>query len=54
LQKPVKFEVSILKTGSSLRITIPKEIARYLGLAKGDKVSVYANDHRMITEKGEA
>lgn len=51
---PVKFEVSVMQVGSSLRITVPKEVASHLGLKKGDKVSMICDDsHAIIEKKGE-
>lgn len=47
----VKFSVSVIRVGSSLRITIPKEIARHLDLTKGDHVDVWCDDGRVIVEK---
>ena len=48
---PVKFEISVVLVGKSLKITIPVEIVRHLGLARGDKVHVYVDNNRMIVEK---
>jgi len=48
---PVKFEISVVQVGNSLKITIPKEISRHLGLAKGNTVYVYVDNSRMIVEK---
>jgi AbrB family looped-hinge helix DNA binding protein len=51
MQMPVKFEVSVMKVGSSLRITIPKEVAGHLGLKKGDTVSMWCDNAHVIIEK---
>ena len=49
---PVKFSVSVVLVGKSLKVTIPKEICQHIGLKKGDIVSMWADDHRVIVEKG--
>lgn len=49
---PVKFEVSVMQVGNSLRITIPKEIAKYLKLKKGDTVAMWADNSHIILESG--
>lgn len=48
---PVKFEVSVMQVGKSLRITIPKEIRKHLNLVKGDSVELWVNNHSIIMEK---
>lgn len=54
MQMPVKFEVSVMQVGSSLRITVPKEVAIHLGLKKGDIVSLWTdNDHAVMEKKTE-
>ena len=50
---PVKFEISVVLVGKSLKITIPIEIAKHLDLAKGDTVFIYVDNNRMIVEKKE-
>jgi len=52
MQMPVKFQVSVMQVGSSLRITVPKEVAAHLDLKKGDSVSLWVDDHHVILEKG--
>ena len=40
----VVFEVSVGKTGGSMRITVPPEIAKFLGgLEDGDRVEIAAD-----------
>jgi AbrB family looped-hinge helix DNA binding protein len=51
---PVKFELSIMQVGSSLRVTIPKEISKYLNLKKGDTVSMWIDNSHIIVEKKKA
>ncbi len=53
MEMPVKFEVSVMQVGSSLRITIPKEVASHLGLKKGSKVSMWADNNHVVIEKKE-
>ena len=48
---PVKFEVSVMQVGASLRITIPKEIGKHLSLEKGNMVELWVDNHRIIMEK---
>ncbi len=50
---PVKFEISVVLVGKSLKITIPMQIVKHLNLAKGDTVFIYVDDNRMIVEKKE-
>jgi AbrB family looped-hinge helix DNA binding protein len=53
MQMPVKFEVSVMQVGSSVRITIPKEVAAHLGLKKGDRVSLWTDNGHVVLEKKE-
>lgn len=48
---PVKFEISVVQVGKSLKITIPKEVARHLDLEKGDTVELWVDNQHMIVEK---
>ena len=48
---PVKFNVSVVQVGKSLKITVPKEICEYLGLKKGDTVSMWVDDSHLVVEK---
>ncbi|HVP16150.1 MAG TPA: AbrB/MazE/SpoVT family DNA-binding domain-containing protein [candidate division Zixibacteria bacterium] len=48
---PVKFEGSVMQVGNSLRITIPKEIAKHLNLDRGDAVELWVDNHSMMMEK---
>lgn len=41
---PVEFEVSLVQVGNSLRVTIPKEVVRALGLKKGQKLGLVLTD----------
>jgi AbrB family looped-hinge helix DNA binding protein len=48
---PVKFESSVMQVGNSLRITIPKEISKYLDIKKGDILELWTNNHNILIEK---
>ena len=48
---PVKFQVSVVLVGGSLKITVPKEVCQHLGLRKGDSVSLWVDNHHIIVEK---
>jgi len=48
---PVKFEVSVMQVGKSLRITIPKEIGKHLNLTKGDAIELWVDNHTILMEK---
>jgi AbrB family looped-hinge helix DNA binding protein len=51
VQVPVKFEVSVVLVGKSLKVTIPKEICEYIGLKKGDTVAMWADNSHIVIEK---
>lgn len=48
---PVKFEISVVLVGKSLKITIPKEMCKHLNLKKGDKVTMWADNSHAVIEK---
>ncbi len=48
---PVKFEIKVVQVGNSLKITVPKEIARHMSLKKGDVVSMWADNSHVVIEK---
>jgi len=50
---PVKFKIKVVQVGNSLRVTIPKEIAEFMKLRKGDIVEMWADDSHLIVEKGD-
>ena len=53
MEMPIKFEVSVMQVGNSLRITVPKEVALHLQIKKGDKLIMYSdNSHVVIEKKG--
>jgi len=52
---PIKFELSVMRVGNSLRITIPKEVAKHLQIGKGDTVELWVdNTHGVFKKKKEA
>jgi antitoxin component of MazEF toxin-antitoxin module len=48
---PVKFEVSVMQVGNSIRITVPKEIVKHIEIKKGDKVVMWTDNNHVIFEK---
>ena len=48
---PVVFEISAVKVGGSLRMTIPKEVATAMKIDKGDKLEVTMNNGEMVVRK---
>jgi hypothetical protein len=48
---PVKFKVSVVLVGKSLKVTIPKELCEHLKLKKGDLVEMWADNSHLILEK---
>ena len=48
---PIMFEISVVKVGGSLRMTIPKEIADAMKIDKGDKLEVTMNNGQMVVKK---
>ena len=54
MEVPVKFELSVMQVGNSLRITIPKEVAKHLELEKGDVVELWVDNQHIIVEKKKA
>lgn len=47
----VKFKVSVMQVGNSLRVTVPKELAAHLEIAKGDTLVMYADNSQVVLEK---
>jgi bifunctional DNA-binding transcriptional regulator/antitoxin component of YhaV-PrlF toxin-antitoxin module len=48
---PVKFKISVVLVGKSLKVTIPKELAEHLDLNKGDTVAMWADNSHVVLEK---
>ena len=51
---PVKFEISVVQVGRSLKTTIPVEIARHINLKKGDVVLMWVDNNHIMIQKKEA
>jgi len=51
MQMPIKFAVSAMQVGTSIRITLPKEVREHLNVQKGDKIVMYADNSHVIIEK---
>ncbi|MCP8321958.1 MAG: AbrB/MazE/SpoVT family DNA-binding domain-containing protein [archaeon] len=47
----MKIKVKVVKVGNSLRMTIPKDIVREMGLKAGDQLLVSLTDSQMLVEK---
>ena len=47
----MKTQQILTKHGTSLRITIPKEIGKHLNLVKGNLVELWVDNHRIVMEK---
>ena len=50
---PVEFDISVMQVGNSLRVTIPKELAKHLGVQKGSKLVMYADNSHVVIRKPE-
>jgi bifunctional DNA-binding transcriptional regulator/antitoxin component of YhaV-PrlF toxin-antitoxin module len=50
---PIKFEVSVMQVGSSLRITVPRQVAKHLDIKKGDKLVMYSDNSHVVLAKKE-
>ena len=48
---PVKFRISVVLVGKSLKVTIPKELVEHLTLKKGDTVVMWADNSHVVLEK---
>jgi putative transposon-encoded protein len=52
MEMPVEFEIKVVQVGNSLKITVPKEMAKHVGLKKGNTVIMWAdNGHVLIKKK---
>lgn len=51
MEMTIKFGLSDMQVGNSLRITIPKEVAKHLKLKKGHTVQLWVDNKHMIVEK---
>jgi putative addiction module antidote len=50
---PIKFELSVMQVGNSLRVTIPKEVAKHLDIQKGDTVEMWVDNSTILMKKKE-
>ena len=48
---PIEFEVKVNRVHGSLRMTIPKEVAKSLSIREGDVILVGLNDSIMTVRK---
>ncbi len=48
---PVRFKIKVGKVGNSLRVVIPKEIAEYVKLEKGQTIEMWADDGRIVIDR---
>jgi len=48
---PIKFELSVMQVGNSLRVTIPKEVAKHMNIKKGDTVEMWVDNSHILVEK---
>lgn len=53
MSMPVKFEISVVQVGKSLKVTIPVEIVRHLKIKKGDTVEMWVENSTIMMEKKE-
>jgi bifunctional DNA-binding transcriptional regulator/antitoxin component of YhaV-PrlF toxin-antitoxin module len=51
MEMPIKFEVSVMQVGSSLRITVPRQVAKHLDIKKGDKLVMYSDNSHVVLAK---
>lgn len=51
-QMPIQFEVTACVIGTSMRMTIPKEVVKCLGIKEGDKLIIEVpNDNTFVVKK---
>ena len=50
---PIPFKVKAVKIGTSIRMTIPKQIVDYLKIVEGDRLEIIVEDNTMIVKKVE-
>ncbi len=51
LTLPIEFEVKVVEVGNSLRVAIPKEILRAVGVEKGDTLLMTTTDGDILLRK---
>jgi len=48
---PIEFEVKVVEVGNSLRVAIPKEILKAVGIEKGDTLLMTTTDSEILLRK---
>lgn len=51
VQMPLTIQVKLTKIGNSLRITVPKDVARTLDWKEGDILEIGLDNHYMTVKK---
>lgn len=51
---PIQFEVTACMIGSSIRMTVPKEVVKCLGISEGDKLIIEVPDDKTFIVRKEA
>jgi bifunctional DNA-binding transcriptional regulator/antitoxin component of YhaV-PrlF toxin-antitoxin module len=50
-EMPVKFKISVVLVGKSLKVTIPKELCEHINIKKGDVVGMWADNSHIVIAK---
>jgi putative addiction module antidote len=50
---PIDFEVKVVEVGNSMRVAIPKEILKAVGIQKGDTLLMTTTDHEILIRRSE-
>ena len=48
---PIEFEVKVVEVGNSMRVAIPKEILKAVGVQKGDTLLMTTTDSEILIRK---
>ncbi len=48
---PIEFEVKVVEVGNSMRVAIPKEILKAVGVQKGDTLLMTTTDSQILLRK---
>jgi putative addiction module antidote len=51
---PIEFEVKVVEVGNSMRVAIPKEILKAVGIQKGDTLLMTTTDSQILLRKPES
>ena len=49
---PIEFEVKVVEVGNSMRVAIPKEILKAVGVQKGDTLLMTTIDSQILLREG--